>query len=176
MVIDHKLTKEQENVLSNPNVLTTFLFLLDGRSTMDEIVRRTGFLPLECSAYLERMVEASLIRKLDQVSINNKNIQVMYEVVDQEIDLSSIVPILSTAVTLDLIYSKVKSDIANLESKETLMSNSEIKYAQVKVRSGSFERLKEMMQEMNDFIKTQEISDGDDGDDGVTVLLIGYKQ
>ncbi|MGB8955964.1 MAG: hypothetical protein WCC10_11360, partial [Tumebacillaceae bacterium] len=81
------LNDQQQDVLTNPNVLTTFLYLLDGASSTEEISRRTGFKPLETSVYLDRMKEVGLVGHSRLAHVGGKSKQVIYEVLEPDIDL-----------------------------------------------------------------------------------------
>ena len=166
------LSEEQQNVLAHPNVLTTFLYLLDGASSTDEIARRTGFKPLETSVYLDRMKEAGLIGHSRLAHVGGKSKQVIYEVLEPDVDLSQVVPSMSARVALDLVYNKVKADIVELEAAKKLLTHSGIKYAQIRVRPEAFEQFVKLMNSVESFIREQEVPDGEES---ITFLMIGYK-
>lgn len=165
------LSEEQQQVLSNPNALTTFLYLLDGASSNEDLARRTGMKPLETSVYLERMKEVGLVGLLRHVSIG-KNKQTLYQVLEPDVDFSAIVPSLSASGALDLVYSKVQEDVQRLESNGVLRDHSEIRYGQIRVRKGAFLELQKMLASIEQFIQEQEVADGEES---LNFLLIGYK-
>lgn len=165
------LSEEQQQVLSNPNALTTFLYLLDGASSNEDLARRTGMKPLETSVYLERMKEVGLVGLLRHVSIG-KNKQTLYQVLEPDVDFSAIVPSLSASGALDLVYSKVQEDVQRLESNGVLRDSSEIRYGQIRVRKGAFLELQKMLASIEQFIQEQEVADGEES---LNFLLIGYK-
>ena len=166
------LNDQQQHVLANPNVLTTFLYLLDGASSTEEIARRTGFKPLETSVYLDRMKEVGLVGHSRLAHVGGKSKQVIYEVLEPDIDLSQVVPSMSARVALDLVYNKVKGDIMELEAAQKLLTHSGIKYAQIRVRLEAFEQFIHMMNSIENFIHEQEVGDGEES---ITFLMIGYK-
>jgi Fic family protein len=168
------LNQPQEELLKNPNLLRTFLNLLDGEISLKEISRKTGFRPIEISFYLGQLEKVNLIKKISQVVIGSKSIEFVYEVVDRNLDLSSVVPALSTVAALDLIYGKVKYEIGEIDSRKKTDINVTIKYAQVKVKPRAFKELREKMEEIENFIREQEL---DDNMEGIYVnsLFIGYQ-
>jgi len=166
------LTPAQQEVLSNPNVLATFLYLLDGASSNDEIARRTGFRPLETSVYLDRMREVGLVRHARLATVGGKSVQAIYEVAEPDVDLSEVVPAMSPGVALDLVYNKVREDVTQLNLEGKLLHNSGIKYAQIRVPREAFEEFLRRMNAIEDFIRENEVTDGDAN---LTFLLIGYR-
>ncbi|MBM6619126.1 winged helix-turn-helix domain-containing protein [Bacillus suaedaesalsae] len=169
-----ELNADQEGILQNPNVLKTFLYLLDGEISPEELSRKTGLKPLEISFHLDRLEDTNLIKKHEMVSVNGRSIHFVYRAVDRDVDLSSVVPLLSPSTTLDLIYNKVKSDISDLDTQKLLESSATIKYAQVKVKDELFNELRRKMEEIEKFIRANEIGDDEEGV-YINSLMIGYR-
>lgn len=170
--VPRTLSEAQQKVLANPNVLTTFLHLLDGASSNEDLARRTGFKPLETSVYLDRMMEVGLVGHSRLVPVGGKSIQVIYEVLEPNVDFTSIVPSLSASTALELCYNKIRTDIAQMEAAKQLNEKAGIKYAQIRVRKGAYEKFLDLMRQMEEFIQEQDVPDGEES---LTFLVIGYK-
>lgn len=169
-----KLNPVQEEVLQNPNALKTFLYLLDGEISPEELSRKTGLKPLEISFHIDRMEDSLLIKKHELIAANGKSVHFVYRAVDRDVDLSGVVPLLSASTTLDLIYNKVKSDITDLDVQNVLEEFATIKYAQVKVRSDKFVELRRKMEDIEKFIHANEIGDDKEGI-YINSLMVGYQ-
>ncbi|HEU4964369.1 MAG TPA: hypothetical protein VFV52_11045 [Bacilli bacterium] len=166
------LNESQQKVLANPSVLTTFLYLLDGASSNEELARRTGFKPLETSVYLDRMIEAGLVGHSRLVPVGGKATQKIYEVLEPNVDFTSIVPSLSASTALELCYNKIRTDIAALEAAKQLNEKAGIKYAQIRIRPDAYGKFQELMRTVEEFIKD---NDATDGEESMTFLVVGYK-
>lgn len=166
------LTPEQQLILSNPNVLTTFLRLLDGESSIEQIVKRTGYKPLEVSFYLDQMKEVGLIEQSSIQGIVGKSMQVTYEVMQPDLDLSEVVTHLRPSETLSLLVNKVQDDFKQIEQQDLVQENSLVKYAQVRIRPQAFEELRKLMDTLNEFIQQNEVKDSSEV---LTFLMVSYK-
>ena len=168
----HTLSPEQQAVLSNPIALSTFLHLLDGEASIDYIVRKTGHRPLETSFYLERMKEVGLVGQTNSRGVVGRSLHVTYEVTQPDVDLSAVVDYLKPSGTLDLLWNKVLTDVGKLEQEQDFGEHSLIKYAQVRVKPGAFEEFRRLMESLDRLVEEQEVHDGEEA---LTLLLIGYK-
>lgn len=168
----HLPTKEQEEILSNPNILTTFIYLLDNPSTSGEIARKTGFSQLATSVYLDSLEKVKLIIKQGPIQGNSKSRISIYKILDPYLDLSGLTDKLNPIITMDLLYNKIKSDITTLNDLGFFNTKSTIKYSQVKVNEGTYIKVKEMMNNIENFIKENEVN----ADEGITLLQIVYQQ
>lgn len=165
-------TPEQEDVLTNPNSFLIFIHLMDRAFSSDEIARSTGLKPIEIAVHLDRMVGVRLVEAKQVIPASNKTVRVLYDVVNRNLDLSAVANQFNPLATLDLLYSKVKTDLMVLHDKKTFKTDSEIKYMQIKVNPRTFEKLQQMMHAMEKMIMEEE---NNTGEDSVTMLLIGYK-
>lgn len=166
------LTAEQKEVLSHQKTLTAFIYLLDSALTLEQLSKRTGYKPIETSVYLERMKEVQLVKESKILQISGRSLQFVYEVVNPQIDLSEVVPTLSSLGTLDVLYNKMKSDLHELNSKEKLSSNSFVKYMVVKAYPKVFDQLKSKLMEVEELLQQAENADGEES---VQLLWITYK-
>jgi len=166
------LTPEQQLILSNPNALTTFLRLLDGESSIEQIVKRTGYKPLEVSVYLEQMKEVGLIEQTNTQGIVGKSVKVTYEVTQPDIDLSEVVTHLRPSETLSLLVHKVQDDFGQIEQQNLVKEHSLVKYAQVRIRPQAFEEFRKLMDTLNEFVQQNEVKDSSEM---LTFLMITYK-
>lgn len=166
------LTPEQQLILSNPNALTTFLRLLDGEGSIEQIVKRTGYKPLEVSVYLEQMKEVGLIEQTNTQGIVGKSVKVTYEVTQPDVDLSEVVTYLRASETLSLLVHKVQDDFKQIEQQNLVNDHSLIKYVQVRIRPEAFEEFRKLAGTLNEFIQQNEVKDSSEA---MTFLMIAYK-
>lgn len=166
------LTAEQKEVLSHHKTLTAFIYLLDSALTLEQLSKRTGYKPIEISVYLERMKDVHLVKESKILQISGRSLQFVYEVVNPQIDLSEVVPILSSLGTLDVLYNKMKTDLHELHSKNQLSSNSFVKYLVVKAQPKLFDQLKSKLMEVEELLQQAENSNGEEC---VQLLWISYK-
>jgi hypothetical protein len=166
------LTPEQQVVLSNPNVLTTFLRLLEGESSIEQIVKRTGYKPLEVSFYLDQMKEVGLIEQSNTKALVGKSMQVTYEVMQPDLDLSGVVRHLRPSETLMLLLNKVQDDFGYLEQQELLQDQTLVKFAQVRIRTQAFDEFRKLMDTLDEFVQQNEVKDSSES---MTFLMVTYK-
>jgi DNA-binding transcriptional ArsR family regulator len=167
----HLPTKEQEEILSNPQILTTFIYLIDNPSTINEISRKTKLSSLATSVYLDSLERVKLITKEESPQGNSKSIVFLYKVVDPYLDLSGLTNKLNPITTLDLLYNKIRSDITRLNETGFFQTNSIIKYSQVRVKKGTYPKVKALMHELENLIKENEVDNGE----AVTLLQVAYQ-
>jgi DNA-binding transcriptional ArsR family regulator len=168
----HIPTNEQEKVLSNPKVLDTFIHLIDQPATIEELSRRTKYNQLQLSVLLDQLEEVNLVAS-KVIRTNGKSLQIVYQVIDPQLDLSNLTNILSPTTTLDLLYNKIKSDLTKNNTQDDFLDDTRIKYSQVKVKAKSFEKLLIMMDEIESFLKENETNESEEG---ITVLQIAYRK
>ncbi|MDA2092100.1 hypothetical protein [Bacillus cereus] len=168
----HSPTKEQEEILSNPQILTTFIYLLDNPATISEISRKTGFSMLATSVYLDNLEKVNLITKYESIHGTGRSITFIYRILDPFLDLSGLTDKMNPIMTLDLLYNKVKSDLTRLNDTGQFVTNSIIKYSQVRVNQGTYLKVKDLMKKLEEIIKENE---GETGE-AVTLLQIAYQQ
>lgn len=166
------LTCQQKEVLSHQKTLTAFIYLLDSSLTLEQLSKRTGFKPIEISVYLERMKDVHLVKESKILQLSGRSLQFVYEVVNPQIDLSEVVPALSSLGTLEVLYNKMKSDLNELSTKQKLSTNSFVKYIVVNTHSDLFDQLKSKLMEVEELLQKAESSDGEES---VQLLWITYK-
>lgn len=164
-------TKEQEEVLSNPKILTTYIYLLDNPANQQEISTRTKFSLLATSVYLESLKTVGLISKKNV--LKGKSKYDLYEAINPSLNLSGLTDKVSPITTLNLLYNKIKSDLTDLYENNHFSDKSNIKYSQVKVRKGTYYRIKALMEEIEELINNNEINGEEEA---ITLLQIVYQQ